>query len=614
MKSIYLYSCLLATSLMLACSCSSDVMPEPATQVDEAVVTFNVTLPAEIAAQSRAYGDGTTALNLNYAVYDAAGHHLASLDGSETGTFTDLRTTVQLRLANSRQYTVVFWASATGSPYTFHSDNATVTVDYSNIAANSDLCDAFFASKTITVGGTLNETVQLYRPLAQINIGATDAADAEHSGWTTTHSTVAVSEVFTTLNLRTGAVGGATSFEYDMAPRPNPLQERFPVSGVDYQAMVYALVDADQALVNVTFTAKEDGQAGQIVRTYNNVPVQRNYRTNIYGRILTEEANFVVEINPAFEVPDNNYLLHPSEFVRACNTNGYYYLANDIDLTSYRSYAFVPAGKNPTFDLNGKTIYVTDYYWFYVWGTLNFTNGRIINLSPYVGTNGFFVQNGGVINFDNVEMISEHASMIYVSETSKVNITNSTMDVYGFGIVTNATNHDQNITINLDRCNFTAGNPVLVNIPSQVTITNSTLTGHEQGLVMRGGTAVVENSIINLDYIEDPDTFEYRAHKYDSANWGTANSVTTAALTIGNKGGSYPYPTNVTLRGVTLNLVGQSASYFPAVYGFANQEAGQGVTLTYDANCHINGSIKYGQAAGAASSNIVVNGTQVVIP
>ena len=120
--------------------------------------------------------------------------------------------------------------------------------------------------------------------------------------------------------------------------------------------MVYALVDADQALVNVTFTAKEDGQAGQIVRTYNNVPVQRNYRTNIYGRILTEEANFVVEINPAGEVPDNNYLLHPSEFVRACNTNGYYYLANDIDLTSYRSYAFVPAGKNPTSALNGKTI------------------------------------------------------------------------------------------------------------------------------------------------------------------------------------------------------------------------------------------------------------------
>ena len=49
---------------------------------------------------------------------------------------------------------------------------------------------------------------------------------------------------------------------------------------------------------------------------------------------------------------------------------------------------------------------MTDYYWFYVWGTLNFTNGRIINLSPYVGTNGFFVSYGGVINFDNVEMIS----------------------------------------------------------------------------------------------------------------------------------------------------------------------------------------------------------------
>ena len=38
-----------------------------------------------------------------------------------------------------------------------------------------------------------------------------------------------------------------------------------------------------------------------ITHNYANVPVRRNYRTNIYGNILTEEANFNVEIIPAFD-------------------------------------------------------------------------------------------------------------------------------------------------------------------------------------------------------------------------------------------------------------------------------------------------------------------------
>ena len=39
-------------------------------------------------------------------------------------------------------------------------------------------------------------------------------------------------------------------------------------------------------------------------RSYSNVPVQRNFRTNIYGHILTDQADITVEIKPDFQTPD----------------------------------------------------------------------------------------------------------------------------------------------------------------------------------------------------------------------------------------------------------------------------------------------------------------------
>ena len=297
----YLNSGLVASLLLVATACSSDDVVSPAPQDGEALVSFTVALPADMS--SRTYNDGKSAVNLEYAVYDASGEHLRDLDG--TATMVDLRATIQLRLANSREYSVVFWASAPGSPYTFTSSAATVAVDYSAaIEANDDVCDAFYAKKDVTVNGTLNETVELRRPFAQINVGATDADAATAAGWTTTHTTVGVSKVYGTLNLLSGIVSDNQAFEFTYAAKPGA-GETFPVAGVNYQSMVYVLTDADRELVDVTFRAKQDGVTGEVVRNYSNVPVQRNYRTNIYGNILTEEANFNVVIKPDWDGEEN---------------------------------------------------------------------------------------------------------------------------------------------------------------------------------------------------------------------------------------------------------------------------------------------------------------------
>ena len=128
--------------------------------------------------------------------------------------------------------------------------------------------------------------------------------DAQKAGFEATQTKVTVDNVYTTLNLKNGAVGGETSVAYDLANLPT---EDFPVSltpKAKYMSMDYLLVAADKALTNVTFTATNGSH--NIERHYANVPVQRNFRTNIYGNILTEDANFNIEIIPGFTEPANN--------------------------------------------------------------------------------------------------------------------------------------------------------------------------------------------------------------------------------------------------------------------------------------------------------------------
>ena len=291
MNSKFLFG-LCAASLMFT-ACQDDL--DTSLKEGESMVTFTAQLPSEMAA--RTYADGKTAKNLTYAVYDAnTGAKL--IENNEIDFADDLTAEVNLRLVNGKTYDIVFFASADNAPYTFDGDAKTVTVDYTELAANNENCDAFYTVKQFNVSGTLNETVKLYRPFAQLNIGATDAEAAATGGFVATTTQVKTT-AYNTLNLMDGTVTGKQEVTYNFAAVPE--NETFPASvTAEYLAMNYILVN-EKELVEVEFTAKADGHS--LTRNYSNVPVQRNYRTNIYGNILTEAANFNVEIEPAFNEP-----------------------------------------------------------------------------------------------------------------------------------------------------------------------------------------------------------------------------------------------------------------------------------------------------------------------
>ena len=330
--------------MMIATSCENEL--DLGTNAGEnAQVTFSVGTP-EIA--TRAYSDGQTATVLQYAVYDAEGKELTDL------TVTDAEihgsTTVNLQLTTGNTYSVIFWAAAENAPYTVDFAAKTMTVDYDKAVSNDETRDAFYKYHTFTVKGAQTETIELKRPFAQLNIGTADYAASTSAGYTPVNSAVTVKSIYNTLNLWDGEVSGETEVTYDYAAIAK--NEAFPVAGYEYLAMNYLLVAADKALVDVEFAYTETDATAAKTRTVGSVPVQRNYRTNIYGNLLTSDVDINVEIKPEYDEP-----AYDASLQYAVENGGEVTLSQDVVLENPLK---VKAGKVVVIDLNGYTISGTD--------------------------------------------------------------------------------------------------------------------------------------------------------------------------------------------------------------------------------------------------------------
>ena len=234
-------------------------------------------------------------------------------------------------------------------------------------------------------------------------------------------------------------------------------------------------------------------------------------------------------------------------------------------------------------------------------GTITFKNGTI----KCLGTNSLYPSGKSKMELDNVVLTSAEDSPILVSETATLVVKNSTINAKIYGITTNAGNPNQNVTIVVDNCEITGGDPILVNIPCNLTVTKSTMIGSYHGTVVRGGTATISDSKIYLDYVDDDAVDISNNYNWMGSTWGSGNSITIAALVLGNHSSAYQYPTNVTLKNTTVATKGVNASLFPSVYAYANQGEGLGVTFNYDDKCNL----ASGKGEVYNSSNIVVNGT-----
>ena len=359
MKKLFFSSLALVAMMFAGTSCSSE---EVAPVTGESTVTLSVTLPDGI--QSRAFGDGTTADSLTMLVLDGETALPVFTGADPTVLSTDINLTKQvtLRLAAGKTYKVVCWASAKKSPYTFDTAACKVSAKYERALTSDEKLDAFYAVQEITVQGNTTETVKLYRPFAQLNIGADDLAAAKAAGFDAKTVSVKV-PTYKSLNLLTGEVEAGEPVAVPFGEGDLPTGETFPKAGYDYLSMNYLLMSADKQLVDLEITVKAaDGSKRTIPVTA--VPVQRNYRTNIYGSLLTNSVNINVEIVPAFEESayEVAYVATAEDLVAALNAGSSVVLEQNLVVSS-EMHVVIPEGKTVTLNLNGKTISNIEDIW-----------------------------------------------------------------------------------------------------------------------------------------------------------------------------------------------------------------------------------------------------------
>jgi len=320
-KSIFTLMSIVA---LFAASCTTDATSDvQMVGGEEAVVTFSVQTTG-LGSRAVDINDGKKATELTYAIYDEAWNHLQTYEAEfENGSLVK---ELSLRLVKNKTYNFVFWAQNPNvTCYTMDFETAgqkpSVSVNYDALVANNDNYDAFFGQElALTVNGTVNKTVYLKRPFAQINFGTDDLQAAKELGFDLAQAKVAVTTMtYSKFFLNDGAVDGATRevtfTEADAIDKTAADKNLSTKSHGDYHwvSMNYILwpnpdvaADAskDLSLSKCEMTVAVTGQTSIKVEVPQ-APARRNWRTNLVGSLLTEQGNIKVEILPEFEEEQN---------------------------------------------------------------------------------------------------------------------------------------------------------------------------------------------------------------------------------------------------------------------------------------------------------------------
>lgn len=582
-------------------------------------VYFTIELPGHMNSRGT-FGDGTGAgdrailNNLQWTVFEvgADGTTLTKVFSDEkTGAFAGSQTqeTVMIPLAKGKTYQVGFYADDATNSFCTYADGD-ITVDYANGASNTAAEDAFIGKSAVfTVTGAYNETVTLTRPYAQLNWGTNDldAKVLQNIIPSLTAQVSVKSGLFTKMNVIGGGVSDpVTDISFaavELAADKRPGQT-FPVEGTP----AYALIAMNYLLTGEgTVDCELAFNNGLTAVTVNAAPVKVNYRTNIYGQLLTAPGNFNILVDNNFVDPDNNIGLTPSEpetdadgtylvktqgelewIAQQANASATPYtknisLQNDIFMVG----AWTPIGIGTnfnnrycgTFDGNGHTIHNMNVTTNDRSGFFGFMNGVVKNL-----------------NFEGAVVKSNHWAGVVAgysdNETGTARIENCKVNN---STVTIATEQIDGNWDNGDKAGGIIGYMAANDQVTGCTVSNTTIQAYRDlgGIIgYSNGSVISGNTVDNVTLIVD-NTNNYKSyttladhdvnavigenHGTDTDNtFGTVNIGTLAAtqadfaaavagldadgtLTVYLGEGSFTVP-SVNKAGATLNVVGTTGT------------------------------------------------------
>lgn len=342
--------------LLLMGSCAKED-PFSIDSGDKVIYKFTAQLPGHI--QSRAIADGKKANELFFWVYDENNHELEALRQHNIAFNNTGEAIVEVPLTPGHTYSFAFWAQNKDCKVYDPNNSDRITIDYTGengpIVANDDYRDAFYAlKKDITVsaeGETVQETITLHRPFAQLNYGVSNAAfDAiKAAGFDMTNAEVRVyvSKAYTQFGLLEGEPIETednfrrVTFKFNGMPSgiPNDILRRVyfpedfdqPYKDFIWLSFNYFLTTvSEESLIDTKIEiVAPDGTTFKSDLLTNKI-VQGNVRTNIITDYLTSDVTYNVLIDQNFDDYDHvvdlvSYqTISPSQLLSANDPNANY--------------------------------------------------------------------------------------------------------------------------------------------------------------------------------------------------------------------------------------------------------------------------------------------------
>lgn len=295
---------LLAAATLIAlttAACQKEKLFDSQTAGEE-TVTFTVKTDAA-ATKATADGDGQGA-GLNrclVAVYMKTADPALpyKLYDTPAATGSGLNYTFTVNLIRKQTYQIVVWADKGETVYDVNEGLTLVTRKTGDVVCNSDAYDAFYASTEFVQGTTTSTAITAKRPFAQLNLITKDLNENFQPG--------AVSVTYSSpqsFNPFDGTVSDMTEVTYRAeSPYYTSTEGEQHTLVMNY---LFAAAGDQTILPSVKMTAKLTVDAEIEVA---NVPVKRNYRTNIIGNLLTEQTDFTITVEPDWSTPESDYII-----------------------------------------------------------------------------------------------------------------------------------------------------------------------------------------------------------------------------------------------------------------------------------------------------------------
>lgn len=318
----FLFLVLLCFSLLLSsCAEESNTLYSGHETQDYVRVILDINLPVDMQSRAGTPGDAvfTNVNSLYWTVFevvkvqDTESNHIHVCDFNSFAFPSSNQTseTIYLKLAKGKKYQVAIMAKYDVSKFTSFSKGHLI-VDYTQTEMYNINGDVFVGKSNIIIPEEgISDAVTLSRPFAQINWGT---SDLETTAVKDIKSIVnnkvtfgsASNNIYQDLDILTGKVSNPITKDISCTKSAISNYDSYTFPKVVSNKTTYSLISSSYILTvqdaGTTISTKtEFSKALSAEVVVDNVPVQANYRTNIYGALLTEPNIFDIEVSKGFQ-------------------------------------------------------------------------------------------------------------------------------------------------------------------------------------------------------------------------------------------------------------------------------------------------------------------------